>query len=233
MEGAVPRLLLRSCLRLDVDDVELGAGAAYQFLAEKFCEAESNGFALSGHVEPELSRALDMQVRLLGKEQCKVEVHEVHDVTFTCAFPVLPPAAEARMLGSDSDGSGARRASALATRLRWVGVDAAALAALPRHLVLLLSCLDRGGASDVRLHVETIVRTSETAHFGANAGRREDACHVLHFLSERRRQGNLLVEAVLQGSPASYTISNMNDALDMDRDKQSMQRCPSMPLPSL
>ncbi|GBG33496.1 Hypothetical Protein FCC1311_097192 [Hondaea fermentalgiana] len=188
-----------------IDEVELGAEAAYHFLANTFSKGrpcfEKEHRA---QVKPQLAACFDLQLRLIPENESLVEVHDVHDVTVTTAFPLLnvdPTNPEIldksrwlfKTLGLNGFTAQLHFAREIFGRIRRQFVS--------------------GEAQGFCLAVEVIIRTSETAHFGPGKGqRRTDAEHVLWFYSSD-------AEDILDPSqPLSFELANMNEALSMIQD---------------
>jgi len=187
-----------------VADVQEGAELAYRFVANTFSEGDPVfEEEHSAQVDRHLGACFDSQLRLLSRSESLVEVHAVHEVVVTCAFPL--------MLCDPTNPENLARSDWL-----WRAFGINPITAQFHFAKLMLSLLYQQVRSQqdegLRVAVEVIVRTTETAHFGPLAGQRvEDAEHVLWFYGGRDAD-------ILSAGSVDFELANMNEALSMIQD---------------
>jgi len=188
-----------------IEDVQLGAEAAYRFVANTFSEGRPCFEAEhQAQVKPQLAACFDLQLRQIPKSDCLVEIHDIHDVTVTTAVPLLTV-----------DPTNPELLEKSRNLFRFFGMNGltAQLHFLRTLYTRFIRQITTGENQGFALAVEVIIQTSETAHFGPSKGvRYADAEHALWFYSSDTE------DIFNPREDLSFELANMNEALSMIHD---------------
>jgi len=169
-------------------DVQIGAELAFRFVADVYTKGdavfETNYLA---QVERPLARVFDWHIAQIPRALSTVEIHDVHDVQLVTALQLVFD-------------EGFRAVDEAHTPL-----NAAVL--WPRLALGRITGKDHG----IRLAVEVLLKTSETASFGPSQNvKMDDATHLLWFVSTK--------DSNLRANSVDFELANFNECLNMIPD---------------